>query len=589
MSDIKKDLKKILVSGTREDLDKALEPFDEIEQKRIIAELLAESSSILHDQKLNNVKTRPLLYYLIADAEKRGRLEGKEVHVCYADQRKLGKINNTYGPETGDEAISAFVDSLHKGMEGVKKSNYNIVRMGGDEFCIIVVDENHETIKEYLKEGKTIANTTVIKHDGKAIDEKVDFAFGVADLDLSEGRKLRDVIDTAQSEAYYQQLLTVAEEKAERSKIVLLDTDKQIEKKKIIDKYIERVTRVKKDDKRFDFEIVTKKDSCEVPKEINPDELDLDFIIDLIELSDSKGLKREALIDAMSEHDIEYLKDNYCAFAKKFIRENESKNIIKRDSSELLFQADDIEGKKVKYIELDNLKLVNSARDHSFGDKYIQDFMEIVKCAMESGNGTSYAVKMSGNALCLVYDEGDEQIVEEIFRGAALYKDPNINIPMDVYSADMELEELSSKGLEKEYLKAGDEVKEQKELMNESTQKIILDSDGSYQIFDQREIFTIDEVNEVINSKFEGKEELLEIVENMVPGNYGFSYDLIDNLYNDGDITEEEKIIMEQKVSIILAENEIDYSIEDLIETEHDEKVIEDDEEKTLFDDEPEQ
>lgn len=63
-----------------------------------------------------------------------------------ADIDGLKKMNDTFGHDAGDELIIGTADCLRKAFEGID----TIYRLGGDEFCVILTDENRD-IEECLK------------------------------------------------------------------------------------------------------------------------------------------------------------------------------------------------------------------------------------------------------------------------------------------------------------------------------------------------------------------------------------------------------------------------------------------------------
>lgn len=517
---IEQMIKKALISGSREDLDMIMGELSIDEQKELLGSILDETSNILNDSKLDNVKTRPLLFYLINNAEKRGREEGRDVFITYLDQRKLGKINNEYGPEVGDKAIYELTSSLHKGLVGIKKSDYDIIRMGGDEFCLVTIGASKEELTEYLKEAKTIANTTELYKDDVRVKEKIDFAFGSRKLDYSKGKTLRNIIDMAKNETYYQKMISKAEEIAEQSKLFIKDDDLVTQKKLAIESYIDNVLKIKNSNQHFDYMIIPKKEDAKNNTKRKTSDIDSNFVIKLNEIASSKGVKRQTLIDELCESDIDYLKDNFMKFGESFIDEGE-KNIVKRTSSELLFDSLSDEEKstmKMKYVELDNLKLVNEARTHIDGDKYISDFMTMVTESFSEAENPlcdSYAIKMAGNAIVVLYNEDNENIFESLLEKTIKYEDKEINIPMDVYMEDMNIDSISDGTFEFEYIDASDRAKVEKDKVNLGIQKIISCEDD-YKIFYQRESFTMSEVMKVAEEEGIDVSDILNEIDNEV-------------------------------------------------------------------------
>lgn len=73
----------------------------------------------------------------------------KEFALIYADLDKFKRFNDRYGFEHGDEAILLVRDILKETAEEIQPGDYFLGHVGGDDFVVILVDENYE---EYCKD-----------------------------------------------------------------------------------------------------------------------------------------------------------------------------------------------------------------------------------------------------------------------------------------------------------------------------------------------------------------------------------------------------------------------------------------------------
>ena len=97
--------------------------------------------------------------------------------VCYLDLDNLKQINDAYGHSCGDIYLKAFSKILHDSFEDVHNQ---IFRYGGDEFVIVVYNEDKETISKCLERMCNTLNTTIIK---KIKVSSISFSCGVCFID----------------------------------------------------------------------------------------------------------------------------------------------------------------------------------------------------------------------------------------------------------------------------------------------------------------------------------------------------------------------------------------------------------------------
>ncbi len=88
---------------------------------------------------------------------------GQSLTLLYIDLDKFKPINDTYGHEAGDEVLAIAAER----MKGILPSGALIARMGGDEFCIGILNDKSEAVAKALK--KTVSEEISIKGVDKPI------------------------------------------------------------------------------------------------------------------------------------------------------------------------------------------------------------------------------------------------------------------------------------------------------------------------------------------------------------------------------------------------------------------------------------
>ena len=115
--------------------------------------------------------------------------------VIICDVNKLKDVNDTYGHDVGDIYIRNCCKIICESFKGSP-----VFRIGGDEFAVLVRDEEYERreeLKEQMYQAVRRAEKIPDFKDGKA-----SFAFGIADYDPASGESVADVVKRADAEMY---------------------------------------------------------------------------------------------------------------------------------------------------------------------------------------------------------------------------------------------------------------------------------------------------------------------------------------------------------------------------------------------------
>lgn len=121
--------------------------------------------------------------------------EGKRVGILLADVDGLKKINDSFGHEAGDLALSEFGQLLQ---EAFRKSDV-LARIGGDEFAVFLTDIDEAKIQKILHRLWKLVN---VWNTDSQLPYCLDFSTGWAISHASEVREVRELLTLADSKMY---------------------------------------------------------------------------------------------------------------------------------------------------------------------------------------------------------------------------------------------------------------------------------------------------------------------------------------------------------------------------------------------------
>jgi diguanylate cyclase (GGDEF)-like protein len=105
------------------------------------------------------------------------------------DLNNLKQVNDQFGHIDGDDLLKESAKILRK----IKNKNHRVYRIGGDEFCIIILNESEEQVEDLLAELELERQTM-----NKTREVPISFALGYSayqpdtDIDLSEAKARAD-------------------------------------------------------------------------------------------------------------------------------------------------------------------------------------------------------------------------------------------------------------------------------------------------------------------------------------------------------------------------------------------------------------
>ncbi len=141
--------------------------------------------------KLTGVNNRKLLDRLQGDFS----LNNMDYTVVYIDLNDFKPINDTYGHDVGDEVLITFCKKL----QAIIRDTDFIIRMGGDEFLVILPKTvNEESIFTFCKRLDDIQIAPVVIGN---VNIKIKFSYGYA-ISNVDGKVLSEVIESADTKMY---------------------------------------------------------------------------------------------------------------------------------------------------------------------------------------------------------------------------------------------------------------------------------------------------------------------------------------------------------------------------------------------------
>ncbi len=164
--------------------------------------MYSELLNVLNDSEQNDVGTHlegyfdvltgclnRLAYHKFFTTYAKIRYQDKKLKIVFLDLNDLKYVNDTFGHEKGDEYILSTVNSIQSKVH----EHEGLYRVGGDEFILVVVEENYDQLHRSLMEAKyEIINFFQHEHFIG------DFSFGIAsieeinDFDLETLEKMAD-------------------------------------------------------------------------------------------------------------------------------------------------------------------------------------------------------------------------------------------------------------------------------------------------------------------------------------------------------------------------------------------------------------
>lgn len=148
----------------------------------------------LHDH-LTGLNNRHYLFMVLEQEEKRSRRYGRSLGIMMVDVDNMKYINDTYGHTVGDEVLKAVAKILKS---SVRESDI-VVRYGGDEFLIVLLEPNGNGGLEKVKER---IESNIRSYHVQGMDVPISLSIGCSYWDPQGERNLDQALAEADSNMY---------------------------------------------------------------------------------------------------------------------------------------------------------------------------------------------------------------------------------------------------------------------------------------------------------------------------------------------------------------------------------------------------
>ncbi|BBE32085.1 hypothetical protein OSSY52_22260 [Tepiditoga spiralis] len=115
----------------------------------------------------------------------------KKFTLCFMDTDNLKKINDKFGHSTGDTFLKDFINVIQ---DSIRESDF-IIRVGGDEFLLVLTDANLDTTQlvfERIQKNLNLFNKTSTKY-------KLSFSYGFSEFN---NQSIKEMIIEADNNMY---------------------------------------------------------------------------------------------------------------------------------------------------------------------------------------------------------------------------------------------------------------------------------------------------------------------------------------------------------------------------------------------------
>ena len=187
-------LRKIRLEGIQNRIE-----FDNIQhEKEVIRKNNERLKELAELDRLTGAKNRYVFEnYLEAEFEK-ARNCGYPLGLIIVDIDYFKQYNDTYGHLSGDECIVQISGII---MDTVKEEGI-VVRYGGDEFFIILLNKSDEKILELTRMIQRKVHALKLKHKGSKISEYVTVTQGAINCIPNESSQVKDFVHSADIALY---------------------------------------------------------------------------------------------------------------------------------------------------------------------------------------------------------------------------------------------------------------------------------------------------------------------------------------------------------------------------------------------------
>ena len=166
------------------------EPKDSFDEDLLLLESMGRclaSYMLLHDQlfemsqfaltdALTKVHNRRSFQQISSDAIERWEAQEESFSLLLCDLDRFKRLNDTYGHDFGDKVLCAVAEA----MVSVARDGDYVVRMGGEEFCVLLTNTDHKTALERAELVRKSVSELTFQDEFENV--KVTVSVGVAEM-----------------------------------------------------------------------------------------------------------------------------------------------------------------------------------------------------------------------------------------------------------------------------------------------------------------------------------------------------------------------------------------------------------------------
>ncbi len=163
----------------------------------IILVLFTSQQAKIHRDELTGLNNRNSFVSFVINISYNPKNDNYTVIMIDVDQFK--SINDTYGHLVGDEALQHTAKVLMRAAGAIESTRLHIYRFGGDEFVVIGVNTNNETIEQFKANlNKELEAENSIITNGY----KIELSVGVSSGTVNSSGDMRAIVNEADKAMY---------------------------------------------------------------------------------------------------------------------------------------------------------------------------------------------------------------------------------------------------------------------------------------------------------------------------------------------------------------------------------------------------
>jgi len=153
-----------------------------------------KTKQLAYTDMLTNIPNRKGFMDIVSKGIALSKRKHIESSICFFDLNNFKGINDTFGHNEGDLVLKTF----SKALTNEARDSDVIGRLGGDEFIVWLSNCKHEYVDEYLQRLSSILE----KVNNDNIKYRIEFAYGVKEIDCTSSETLDEIINAADEEMY---------------------------------------------------------------------------------------------------------------------------------------------------------------------------------------------------------------------------------------------------------------------------------------------------------------------------------------------------------------------------------------------------